>query len=91
MWLLCFVSLSSRAGFQGRLPFSRPFVFFWPRLPSRGFFAPYIALFFDATGIVLASGTSPNSHIGRFGAVYSANSLIWPCDMRLLARKKFGF
>ena len=48
----------------------------------------YIALFFDPTGIVLASGTSPNSPIGRFAAVYSANSLIWPCDVRLLARKK---
>ena len=29
--------------FQGRLPFSRPFVGFWPRLPSCGFFAPYIS------------------------------------------------
>ena len=41
-----------------------------------------IALFFDVTAIVLASATSPNSLISRFGAVYSANSLILPCDVR---------
>ena len=51
----------------------------------------YIALFFGSTAIGLPSGTSPNSQIGRFGAVNSSNSLIRPCDVRLLARKFLSF